>query len=232
MATGNSFTLQYQNTPWIGTDIVQSTNSILANNNTFTGLNTFTQVIGASGGITGSTGYFSGLLSAAGGITGQDANFSTGEFSGLLSAAGGITGSTGYFSGLLSADGGFYLPADQNLTVLGTITRTTDQGVTGITGQTVSLDLGGVSLNNFKVTVGGETGLSSIGITGTIVNSEFNIYLSPDGATGLTVEKTLGPNIYNNLSGQTYFSQGSKWWIRGTIPETNVVYLVFSNVTN
>jgi hypothetical protein len=76
------------------------------------------------GGLTATTGYFCDLLTATGGITGTTLYFSsTGYFAGGMTAStgvfgnsllcagtgyfdGGITGSTGYFSGSLSVGGG------------------------------------------------------------------------------------------------------------------------------
>ena len=66
--------------------------------------------ITASGGLTSTTGTFSGLLSANGGMSGT-----TGTFSGLLSANGGVSGTTGTFSGLLSANAGINVNNSVNL---------------------------------------------------------------------------------------------------------------------
>ena len=291
----NSRTLTYENAPWIGSDIQNATSDLLAGDNTFTGTNTFTKVIQAQGGVSGTTGFFSGLLSADGGISGASAQFSgllqaqggvsgttgffsgllsadggisgasaqfsglleaqggvsgttgffsgllsadggisgaSAQFSGLLEAQGGVSGSTGFFSGLLSADGGLTVSDGKTTTILGPVIYSTSQGSTGITGGVFSLDLQGYSMNNFTVSCpSGETGLTGINITNVIQNSQFNIFLTSNGDTGLRVSKSLGLNITNNLSGPTYFSMGSKWWIRGVSPDGSNVYLVFANLT-
>jgi len=65
-----------------------------------TGSSTFSNLVTANGGFTGTTGYFSGRLNAAGGLTGT-----TAYLSGQLNAAGGLTGTTGNFTGNLSVGG-------------------------------------------------------------------------------------------------------------------------------
>lgn len=247
-----SYTLNYINTPWIGTDIenAQNASAGLTANNVFTGSNTFTQAIIAEGGITGSTASFFGLLSAEGGLTGSTAYFSslvsvaggitgsTAYFSELVSVAGGLTGSTASFSGLLTAAGGLEVPLGQTATfdgpvyINGPIHFSGATGPTSVVGGVINIDLHGWSLGNFNVGCTGETGVTGITIENISTNAQFNMFLTADGSTGIIVEKTLGTNIYNNLSGRTYFAQGSRWWVRGASPDGVNVYLVFANVTN
>ena len=97
-----------------------TTSSTISSGNFNTG--TFSGLLTANRGLSGTTGTFSGALNANGGLSGT-----TGTFSGALNADGGLSGTTGTFSGALNADGGLSvgtLRTNQNATINGNLTTT------------------------------------------------------------------------------------------------------------
>lgn len=137
---------------------ISTTGGITATTGTYSG------ALAANGGLSATTGTFSGVLAANGGLTATTGSFSgaltgtTGTFSGALTANGGLTATTGTFSGALAANGGLTATTGSFSSTLGVTGLLTASGGLSATTGTFSGTLaanGGLTANTATVTSAG-----------------------------------------------------------------------------